>query len=125
MSKQLFLRLVYCDAATNRTTKESMFEKTEKDVQDALEDYNKAILAEDKAGEQLAKRELLEGQDQSGITESEKKMIKKSVAKFEKNLRKARSKRQKLRKEFDERCKIRDAEVLATNNEVVEKKEEN
>ena len=68
----------------------------------------------------------LDAKDQALLTGSEKKFLadkKHKLKDLEKNLRKARAKRQKFRKEYDERCKTRDAEVLATNNEVVEKKE--
>ena len=100
-----------------------MFEKTEKDVQDALADYNLAIAAEDTALEKLELRKALELVDKSQLTASDKKMMEKKVSKYEKKFKDAGTARRNAKKEFNDRCKIRDAEILATNNEIVEKKE--
>ena len=100
-----------------------MFEKTEKDVQDALKDYNKAIAIEDDLEGQVQRREEIENVDPSQLTASDKSLLKIKLSKLEKELRNARKKRQSRKKEYFERCKTRDDEALATNNEVVEKKE--
>ena len=100
-----------------------MFEKTEKDVQQALNDYNIAIAKEEAAEERRNLRETLDNMDPNDFTEEYREMFKIKLKSFEKSFKKRGDERRAAKKEYFERLKARDADILAANNEIIEKKE--
>ena len=99
-----------------------MFEQLDTDVQDAVEEYDRALAAERKAKQDLNIRLQIEEGDLQPTTAKEKELAKKSVEKVQKAYRRKGKDRREAWEEYEKRVKTRDVKTLEWNSSTTEKK---
>ena len=116
----LTFRLIY--NSVSKKEQNDIFEQMNHDVQEAVEDYDRAIREEKEAKEMLAKRHQFEDGELSPESEADKKLAKKSIEKVRKAYKNRGNDRRAALEEYEKRVKIRDQRTLEWNSYSSERK---
>ena len=99
-----------------------MFEQLDQDVQDAVEEYDRALVLERKAKTNLSIRLQIEDGDLIPTSKEDKELAKKTVEKVQKAYRRKGKDRRDALEEYEKRVKTRDTKTLEWNSCTMEKK---
>ena len=99
-----------------------MFEQLDADVQEAVEEYDRALSLERKAKQNVAIRLQIEDGELTPTTNAEKELAKKSVERVQKSYRTKGKQRRDALEEYEKRVKTRDTKTLEWNSCTLEKK---